>query len=157
MIQIEKSPTADTRSCDWGKVTEDTLLNSSKIHINDVKKGLDFFCNKLREAADIHDFDKITEIKWFHEDFKTGFKQTGWWDNHRKVNRHHIDKADGIPNDVNLIDVLEHITDCVMAGMARTGTVYPLKLNSNLLQKAFSNTVDLLKNNIKVTESPKHV
>ena len=157
MIQIEKSQTADTRSCDWSKVTEETLLKSSKQHINDVRKGLDYFCNKLREAAEVHDFDKLTEIKWFHEDFKTGFKKTGWWDNHRKVNRHHIDKADGTPEDVNLIDVLEHITDCVMAGMARTGTIYPLKLSSDLLQKAFSNTVELLKANIEIVESQKHV
>ena len=155
MITINKSETADTRSCDWSKVTEETLMVSSKQHIEDIRKGLDFFCNKLREAADKHDFDKITEIKWFHEDFKTGFKQTGWWDNHRKVNRHHIDKTDGIPEDVNLIDVIEHIVDCVMAGMARTGTIYPLKLDSDLLQNAFSNTVELLKNNITVGDSPK--
>jgi len=153
MIQINKSKTADTRTCDWSKVTEDTLLESSKQHIGDIKKGLDFFCNKLQEAAVIHDFDKITEIKWFHEDFKTGFKQTGWWDNHRKVNRHHIDKPDGVPEDVNLIDVLDHITDCVMAGMGRSGSVYELKLDSNLLQKAFSNTVELLKANIVVNDS----
>jgi len=153
MIQIEKSSTADTRTCDWSKVTEETLLKSSKQHIGDIQKGLEFFCNKLREAAEEHDFDKVSEIKWFHEDFKTGFKQTGWWDNHRKVNRHHIDKPDGIPEDVNLIDVLEHITDCVMAGMARSGSVYALKLPSDLLQKAFENTVALLKNNIEVSDS----
>jgi len=153
MIRIEKSSTADTRTCDWSKVTEETLLKSSEQHIGDIQKGLEFFCNKLREAAEEHDFDKVSEIKWFHEDFKTGFKQTGWWDNHRRVNRHHIDKPDGIPEDVNLIDVLEHITDCVMAGMARSGSVYALKLPSDLLQKAFENTVALLKNNIEVSDS----
>jgi len=153
MIHIQKSETADTRTCDWSKVTEDKLLESSKQHIGDIEKGLDFFCNKLKEASKIHDFDKITEIKWFHEDFKTGFKKTGWWDNHRKVNRHHIDKSDGVPEDVNLIDVIDHITDCVMAGMARSGSVYELKLDNNLLQKAFSNTVELLKNNVTVDDS----
>lgn len=150
MIKIEQSKTADTRTCDWSKVTKETLLESSKQHISDIRKGLSFFSNKISEAAEMHDFDKLTEIDWFHEDFKTGFKKTGWWDNHRKVNRHHIDKSDGIPEDVNLIDVLDHITDCVMAGMARNGSVYELKLPNELLQKAFNNTVELLKNNIEV-------
>ncbi len=54
------------------------------------------------------------------------------------------DKADGVPDDVNLLDVLEHVADCVMAGMARSGSVYELKLSDELLQKAFKNTVKLL-------------
>lgn len=153
MIVIKKSETADTRTCDWSKVTENTLLRSSKQHIGDIKKGLDFFRDKLEEAARTHDFDKITKLKWFHEDFKTGFKQTSWWDNHRKVNRHHIDKPDGVPKDVNLVDVIEHITDCVMAGMARSGSVYKLDLPNELLQRAFKNTTELLKANIKVDDS----
>ena len=38
-IEIEKSPTADTRTCDWSKVTKQELLKSSKMHIKDVIKG----------------------------------------------------------------------------------------------------------------------
>jgi hypothetical protein len=97
------------------------------------------------EAAGGHDYDKLSLINWFHEDFVTGFKQTGWWDNHRKIHRHHLNMADGVPDDVNLLDVLEHIADCVMAGMARSGSVYELKLPDELLQRAFQNTVELLK------------
>jgi hypothetical protein len=66
------------------------------------------------------------------------------------VNRHHLDKADGVPTDVNLIDVLEHIADCVMAGMARSGSVYELKLPDEVLQRAFANTVNLLKSLVGV-------
>ena len=73
----------------------------------------------------------------------TGFKQTTWWDNHRKVNRHHLLQADaGVPEDVNLIDVLDMICDCVMAGMARSGSVYSLQtLTLEVLRRAFENTV----------------
>jgi len=152
MIQIKKSKTADTRSCNYTQVSKDTLQESSLQHIGDVVKALAFFSSKLTEAAGRHDFDKLTLIDWFHSDFKTGFKETGWWDNHRLINRHHIDKPDGIPDDVNLIDVLEHISDCVMAGMARTGNVYDLKLSNELLQKAFQNTVELLKLQVKVED-----
>ena len=74
--------------------------------------------------------------------------ETEWWDNHRKVNRHHLLQEDGVPEDVNLIDVMEFIVDCVMAGMARSGSVYPLELDTKVLEKAFTNTVELLKGQI---------
>lgn len=150
MIEIEKSKTADTRSCDFKTVTKEALTASSLQHIGDVVKGLAFFSSKLMEAAGRHDYDKLTLIDWFHSDFVSGFEQNEWWTNHRKINRHHLAKEDGIPDDVNLIDVIEFITDCVMAGKARTGEVYPLELSSELLQKAFQNTIELLKKEVVV-------
>lgn len=154
MITISKSETADTRTCDFSNTSKETLLKSSNQHISDVVKALEFFKDKLEEASCSHDYDKLTEIDWFHADFVTGFKQTGWWDNHRKIHRHHLDKPDGVPKDVNLLDVLEHIADCVMAGMARSGGVYELKLSDELLQAAFRNTVEILKSQVVVTPHP---
>lgn len=150
MIQIQKSKTADTRTCDYANVSKATLLASSKQHIWDVHEALRFFRHRLADAAEAHDTDKLTDIDGFHADFVTGFAQTGWWDRHRKLNRHHLTMADGIPDDVNLIDVLDFIADCVMAGMARSGTVYELKLPPELLERAFQNTVALLKNQVVV-------
>ena len=153
MINIQKSKTADTRTCDFANVTHETLLDSSRQHIGDVVKALAFFQGYITSAAGEHDYDKLTLIDWFHADFVTGFKETGWWDNHRKIHRHHLDKADGVPADVNLLDVIEHISDCVMAGMARSGSVYELKLSDELLQRAFRNTTELLKAQVVVKES----
>ena len=150
MIIIKKSKTADTRSWDFSSVTKEQLLESTCQHIGDVSRGLDFFRNLLKKAADVHDMDKKSGIDHFHSDFITGFKQTGWWDNHRKITRHHLTAEDGIPKDVNLIDVIEMIVDCVMAGMGRTGTVYPLTINPDVLKRAVDNTVELLKSQIIV-------
>lgn len=152
MIRIKKSHTADTRTCDVSTVTKETLVSSSVQHIGDVGKGIDLFREMLLNSARSHDSDKLTGINQFHADFVTKFKQTVWWDNHRKVNRHHLNADDGVPADVNLIDVLEHIVDCVMAGMGRSGSVYPLSLKPEVLEKAFQNTVDLLKQNVEVSE-----
>lgn len=154
MIKIKKSQTADTRTCDYKNVTKETLRKSSIDHILDVQDGLHFFRNQLLEAAAKHDYDKLTQegLKSFHDDFVTGFKRTGWWDNHRKIHRHHLAQADGVPLDVNLIDVLEYITDCVMAGMARSGEVYDISLRKSVLQRAFHNTVELLKQNVEVVD-----
>lgn len=150
MITIQPSPTADTRTCDYTQVTKETLLNSSTQHINDVRRALDFFMARVCEAGQRHDPDKLTDIDGFYDDFVTGFKVTDWWDRHRKLNRHHLTEDDGIPADVNLIDVLDFIADCVMAGMARSGSVYPLTLPPELLERAFQNTVTLLKAQVVV-------
>lgn len=149
-IRIKKSPTADTRTCDFANVSERTLLNSSVQHIADVRRGLAFFGAMLAEAATNHDTDKLTDIEGFHRDFVTGFAQTTWWDRHRQLNRHHLLQEDGVPEDVNLIDVLDMIADCVMAGMARSGSVYPLAITDDVLRRAFDNTVTTLKANVEV-------
>ena len=148
MIVIHKSPTADSRTCDFANVSKETLLESSFRHITDVREGLEFFRQLLQQSANVHDRDKITDIDGFHRDFVTDFKTKDWWDNHRKVNRHHLMQADGVPSDVNLIDVLDMIADCVMAGMARSGSVYKLDLPPEVLMMAFENTVELLKKQI---------
>jgi hypothetical protein len=150
MIEIQKSETADTRSCDFANVSKDTLLASSRQHIGDVGQALAFFQGLITAAAVRHDYDKLTDIDGFHADFVTGFKQTGWWDRHRQLNRHHLLQPDGVREDVNLIDVLDMIADCVMAGMARTGDVYPLNIDPAVLMRAFENTVRLLKKQVSV-------
>jgi hypothetical protein len=152
MIAIRKSETADTRTCDFTKVTRETLLASSIQHVGDVHAGLAFLAGLLVQAAGRHDFDKLSDIDGFHRDFVTGFKQTEWWDRHRQLNRHHLNMADGVREDVNLIDVLDYIVDCVMAGMARSGSVYELKLPAELLERAFQNTVTLLKREVVVSD-----
>jgi hypothetical protein len=152
MINIKKSQTADTRSCDFAKVSRDTLYASSIQHIQDVRKAMSEFVAMMRGAAIEHDSDKLSDIDWFHRDFVTGFKETGWWDNHRRITRHHLSEADGVRDDVNLIDVLEWVADCVMAGMARTGTVRPLTIEPEVLMRAVTNTATLLERHIVVDE-----
>lgn len=152
MIVIQKSETADTRTCDVSQVSKETLLESSLQHIGDVVRAMAFFSGKLIEAAGCHDYDKLTAIDWFFSDFRTKFEQHGWWDNHRKIHRHHLGQEDGIPHDANLLDVLEYIADCVMAGMARSGEVYPLVVSDDLLRRAFDNTVTLLKAQVVVKD-----
>jgi hypothetical protein len=60
-----------------------------------------------------------------------------------------------VPGDVTLVDVIEYLVDCVMAGMSRSGTVYDLDLPQEVLQLAFKNSIDLLKKNIKVVDPKK--
>jgi hypothetical protein len=151
-IRIHKSPTADTRTCDWSKVTKEELLAASKQHIRDVREAMGWFAGVLIDKRHDHDFTKITRIDEFHADFSTGFKTTGWWDDHRKVERHHLGHDDGVRDNVSLFDVLEYIADCVMAGKARSGTVTPLEIKPEVLLKAFENTWRALADNVEVVD-----
>ena len=152
MITVPRNPIADTRTCDYTKVTKDELYVASDQHIQDVGAGLELFRDLLDTAAEHHDADKLSDIDSFHADLLTGFQQTGWWDRHRQKNRHHLLAADGVPVDVNLIDVLDFIADMVMARAAR-GADFPIELPSELLQTAFKNTVDLLQRQVVVEEA----
>lgn len=152
MITIKPSPTADTRTCDFANVSKDVLLESSKQHVRDIQKGFIFFKQMIDHQVQIHDWDKFADIDGFHQDFVTGFKKHSWWDNHRRVNRHHLLQEDGIPKDVNLIDVLDLIVDCTMAGLARSGEIFPITISPEVLMTAFNNTCELLKKNIRVVK-----
>jgi hypothetical protein len=153
-IRIKKTPAADSRTCDVSKVSKSDVLDASRQHIVDVAKVLGFLSNKLLLAAVEHDYDKLTDIDGLYRDFQQGFQPgwTTWWDNHRKIHRHHLDRADGIPKDVNLLDVLEFSADCIAAGMARKGEIYPVVLSDELLRTAFENTNKLIHSAIEVVD-----
>lgn len=154
LLRIAKSKNADTRSCDYANVSIEELEKSSKQHINDIDLAMQYFAKLLGAAASEHDADKLTGIKHFHSDFIGGFKETGWLENHYKVVRHHLSRKSGrVPEDVNLIDVLEYIADNVMAGMGRSGEVREMDITPEDLQAAFKNTVKLLKDQVVVYDN----
>ena len=148
MIIIKKSPTADSRCCDAKNVSKETLIESTRLHIRDVYRSMDFLGQLVENAGFEHDRHKHETIDEFHKAFTGGFVDETWWNEHKKERHHLPDDLD----DVNLIDILEHIADCVTAGMARTGKVRPLTISNEKLQKAFQNTVNLLIRNIKVED-----
>lgn len=155
-ILIKKSPTADTRSAKE-IVSHEQLLASSHQHINDVQQAMFWMMCVIGEISLRHDFTKINNIDEFHRDFSAvqndkglDFKKLGWFERHVTTERHHVN--DHCPEDVNLFDLLERIADITTAGMARTGNIYDDTLSPEILTRAYKNTVDLLKNNIKVVE-----
>ena len=153
MIYIESSPTADSRTAP-DNTTKEQLLESSKMHIDDVRQGLDFFAEMLHDAGEKHDHTKIEYIDEFYHDFSQRlkgdeFKKAPWFQMHL-TERHHL--TDRVPDDVNLIDVLERIADICMAGMARSGKVYDDTLDPAILERAYQNTIQLLLKNIQVVD-----
>jgi hypothetical protein len=155
-ILITKSPSADSRSAK-GPVSKSELLRSTKMHIEDVKRAMAFVASRLSGQALSHDHTKISGIDGFHEAFEGGrsgkdFKSFPWWNEHL-TERHHL--AESVPDDVNLLDVMEMLCDCCSAGMSRTGTVFKVEVESGVLQKAVENTVRLLIENMRIVEEDK--
>lgn len=152
-ITIKKSKNADTRSAE-GEVSKEELTANTESHINDVINVGNWIAEKLKEQVQNHDHTKIEYMDEFHQDFQSGkqgaeFKQLPWWQKHM-TERHHLN--DSVPEDVNLIDVLEMVIDCTVAGLARSGEVYGITIPQEVIEQAIENTKNLIINNVEVEE-----
>jgi hypothetical protein len=141
-IKIKKCPACETK--------EDYLI-AIAAHINDVQKGCAFIANKVIEAGINHDYTKIPTIDEFMEERDSGieFKAGNWYPAHIDNERHHLNGS--CPDDVNLIDVIEMLVDCTMAAKARNSNLIKMNtdfISSEILEKAFKNTVEMLENEI---------
>lgn len=153
-IIIKETKNCDSRAVkDPEDLTEDKVKQDTLYHIEAVEKCGDFFCDLIKNQFKEHDHTKLGDdlpdfIKAMkaHLDGKS-FKDQPWWKTHL-TERHHLN--DKVPEDVNLIDVLEMICDCVSAGLARTGEIYDLTIPDKVLKDAFNNTVEMLKKKIEV-------
>lgn len=110
------------------------------------------------ECGQKHDWSKRNELyrSMFYRDLcntiegKIDFINGEWSKFHYETERHHLLR--NVPEDVNLIDVIEMIADYVCAGMARSGEVRPLEIDEKILVTAMNNTVKMLADAIEVEE-----
>lgn len=148
MIEITKSPNADSRTSK-DELTVDELRKSTESHIKDVSKGLGFIAELIQSRGAFHDHTKIDMMDEFYAALTSGkIKETNWYQKHITEERHHLKSY--VHNDITLVDVIEHVVDCIMAGLARSGDVYDIDLSPDVLVLAVNNTVELLKKNTRV-------
>lgn len=155
-IIIKRSPNADTRTSK-GDITKKELLQQTYSHIDDVNNVGIWLADKFKEQIKNHDHTKVEGIDQFYEDFTTGmqdgeFKKLPWWQLHM-TERHHLN--DSVPEDVNLLDVLEMVIDCTVAGLARGGSadkIYPITIPQEVLELAIDNTKNLIIDNTKLED-----
>lgn len=148
MIEITKSPNADSRTSK-DELTVDELRKSTESHIKDVSKGLGFIAELIQSRGPLHDHTKIDMMDEFYAALTSGkIKETNWYQKHITEERHHLKSY--VHNDITLVDVIEHVVDCTMAGLARSGDVYDIDLSPDVLVLAVNNTVELLKKNTRV-------
>lgn len=152
MIKIKNSKNASNATSE-PNISRKKLLKATFSHQSDVMQGCKFIADKIIESGQKHDMTKITHIDEFYNDFislpeEGDFKSGVWWEIHQTKERHHL--QDRVPEDVNLIDVIECIVDGCMAGMARNGGCYEIELDPEVLKKAVHNTQQLILSQIVV-------
>lgn len=149
-IKLIKDPHGDSRHAPKDTTFEEFHLANVR-HISDVRHVLYFLADCLGEQAAKHDWTKLTYEKEFWEDFwKEDFIHQWWYQMHVQDERHH--PLSYCHDDINLLDILEMIADCVVAGKARAGEVRPMEISDEILKKAFQNTVKLIDNSTEVVE-----
>lgn len=152
-VTIEPTTGADTRSA-TEIVTKDVLLRESHLHRSHVRRVMAALATEMMERAERHDDTKITHIDGFHDAFtrtmqkEISFKDHPWWATHL-TEKHHIN--DRLHEDADLLDLVEMIVDCTCAGMARTGSVFPIEVPDDTLQHLLRNTAARLLASIEVS------
>ena len=154
MITIKETKKCnELREQDPSKLTTEVVEKETKDHIAAVRKCMAHMAEKMLEQAKEHDHTKLGEyLPEFTEELANGFKTEDWFKKHTELERHHL--SNHVPDDVNLIDVIEMVCDCVCAGMARKGTFDSsyTTFDPKVLQKAIENTQNYLVKNIKVVK-----
>lgn len=146
-VVIYKNPNGDTRTAPKG-ITFEQFKEANDSHILDVTNVMLQISERLKENGVKHDWTKKTEEKMFYSDFiKTmaggiDFVSGEWYQLHVNTERHHL--LSRCPEDVNLLDVIEMVVDCVCAGKTRSGEVRDLEISTDILEKALRNTVKLI-------------
>ena len=154
-ITIKKNPNGDTRTAKEN-VSFEEFQEANDSHRADVRNVMDVLSTMLKQRGITHDFTKKDAEQEFFADFNDArnlgldFSKLQWYQMHVKKERHHL--LSNCPDDVNLIDVLEMIVDCVCAGKARSGEVRDIELNEDILKAAITNTVKLIDDITKVEE-----
>lgn len=156
-IIINKSSNADTRSAN-GKVTKEQLEHDTLSHINDVQNVGYWLADKLKNQLVEHDHTKLDYLDEFYNDFNEkiddgtrNFKEMNWFKNRHMMERHHLN--DSVPDDVNLLDIIEMVIDCTCAGLARSGNVYPITIPQEVVELAIENTKNLIIDNVEVVDN----
>lgn len=151
-IEIQRNTDGDTRVATEAP-TMQKFCKSNDLHRSDVNQMMSELARDINTRGENHDWTKTREpykSLFYRElcatiegkmDFDT---DSEWYKQHCELERHHLNKR--CPEDVNLIDVIEMICDCVCAGMARSGEIRPIAISSEILQMAVENTIKMCAN-----------
>lgn len=152
-VYVKPSNNADSRTADTDRHIEfEEFMQNTAMHRDDVKNTMLSFANEIIQRGKDHDWTKVSRAMEFFTQFTlakeqgTNFKDSDWYKYHTTEERHHLNTR--IPEDVNLIDIIEYLCDGICAGFARSGDVYHIDITNDTLRKAYENTQEMIKNSI---------
>lgn len=151
-IEIKK-----TENPEEGYESKEQLLDDTVQHIEDVSKVMKVLGNELVVRGNHHDWSKLEFFDNFAQDTlerkdTPDFKSRSWYKIHTEKERHHINAK--IPEGIDLIDLLEFICDCTVAGKTRVGEVNTefLVVPDSVIIEAYWNTVNKIKDALVIVE-----
>lgn len=154
-VKIKRNSNGDSRTAE-GVPTFEEFHNANQMHMNDVERTMNEVGWEILHRGRQHDITKTILEEMFYRDMvdtienRIKFTDGEWANIHYNNERHHLHRV--VPEDVNFIDILEMICDCVCAGKARSEKEYvDVELDMQTLRKAYENTVKLI-NDIVVLE-----
>lgn len=156
-IYIKRNSDGDTRTANKTPTIAE-FSTANNMHREDVKKLMIAIASEIEKRGINHDYTKVREPyrTMFYRDLcdtldgKMSFLDGEWSKSHYEIERHHLNRR--CPDDVNLIDVIEMICDCVCAGLARSSEFKPFELSNEVLQKALKNTMSLCAESVLINE-----
>lgn len=127
-------------------------------HRKDVYNVLNEIAWNIYQTGQMHDWTKTSFFDEYYNDIierqtNNDFKNREWYKIHTKYERHHINS--NTPIEVNLIDIIEMITDCIVTGKAtNNGEVDKkyLQIPIETLTEAYWNTIQLICDNTTLTD-----
>ena len=156
MIEIKRNPNGDSRTGNKN-VSLDEFHKANVMHIADVYNIVDFLINILRNKARWHDYSKLEHEKLFYKNYleavnkEIPFEESEFYKLHLEVERHHPNK--NLKDDVNLLDIIEMICDCIAAQAARNGSKpNDIPLDEGILELAYKNTIKYINDNITIKD-----
>ena len=155
---IEKNPYGDTRTAPPDYDFEKFQV-ANRAHRRDVYKLMHELGADIMSAGERHDITKVTREHEFWRDFSNKmenpaleFTDMPWYKMHVAAERHHL--SNNVPDDVDLIDVMEMICDVVAASLARSGQEPMISFDADLLNRAAENTALKVIASCEVEEVP---
>lgn len=147
IVEIHKNPNGDTRTAPKN-ISFEQFQEANDSHRIDVQRVMYEIACMLSSNGIKHDWTKKRYEKMFYNNFLatmnygSNFVSGEWYQLHVNTERHHLLSV--CPEDVNLLDVIEMIVDCVCAGKTRSGEVRDLEISTDILEMALKNTVKLV-------------
>ena len=159
-MMMNKVKINKTNNPNYGYESRVDLFRDVKQHQHDVYRVMLELSYCMRERGANHDWSKITYFDDFAKDTlerldTPDFKSRKWYNIHTTKERHHVNA--NVPDNVNLLDLVEMMVDCICAGKSRSGCVdfSFLELNKGVLEDAYWNTIKLIDENVILKDGEK--
>ena len=123
---IYKNSNGDTRTAPKN-VTFKEFQKANDMHREDVKNTMNEVAFLLMKKGKKHDWTKKDYEEMFYNNFLstlnngTNFIEDEWYQLHIEKEKHHLFSK--CHDNVDLLDVIEMVVDCVCAGKARSGEI----------------------------------